>query len=72
MKNKGLESTLEDVKLIARASILLPYAIGRITLAIIGEEIKGAYYRTFKIPHAVYDDGEFLNYIRLDKQTKKL
>ncbi|MGY4884924.1 MAG: hypothetical protein ACP5NZ_05080 [Nanobdellota archaeon] len=67
MKNKKLEERIENIKLASRAVILLPYLVGRVALAILGEEIKGKYYKTFKIPHAIYDDGEFLNYIRLDK-----
>jgi len=70
MKNKNLEEKIENIKLTGRAIILLPYLIGRTALIIIGEEIKGKYYRTFKIPHAVYNDGEFDNYIRLDKDKK--
>ena len=67
MKNKKLEERIENIKLTGRAIILLPYLIGRAALAILGEEIKGKYYRTFKISHTVYNDGEFDNYIRLDK-----
>jgi hypothetical protein len=56
-----LENTLENVKLIARASVLFPYVIAHASLLIIGEEIKGAYYRTFKIPHVAFEHNDFVS-----------
>jgi hypothetical protein len=70
MKNKKLESTLENIRIIGRASVLFSYLIVRSAALIIGEEIKGAYYRAFKIPHIAYgkdEDDEFVSYIKLEK-----
>lgn len=69
MKNKKLENTLENIKLLGRASVLFPYTIGTILFSVAKEEVKGAYYRTFKIPHIAYsgeEGDEFTSYIRLE------
>ena len=65
---KKLENTLKNTKLIARASILLSYVIARSTLLILGEELKGLYYRTFKIPHIAHEYSDLTSYIRTDKE----
>jgi hypothetical protein len=67
MKNKKLENTLETAKIITRAAWFLPYITVRMTGAMIGEEIKGAYYRARKIPHTTFERDPFIHYIRLDK-----
>jgi hypothetical protein len=63
-----LENTLKDAKLIARASILFPCLIAYTALLILGEELKGSYYRTFKIPHIAHEHNDFVSYIRTDKE----
>jgi hypothetical protein len=71
MKKEKLEEKIENLKLLGRACIFIPYFTALYAKAIIGQEIRGLYYKTFKIPFAVYDDGEFMNYIRLDKEQIK-
>ena len=68
MKNKKLENTLETAKIIGRAAWFLPYIAARMGVAMIGEEIKGAYFRARKIPHTVYEKDDFVSYMKLDKK----
>jgi len=65
---KKLENTLKTTKLIVSASILLSYVVAKSTLSILGEELKGFYYRKFKIPHIVHEHSDLVSYIRTDKE----
>ncbi len=63
-----LENTLKNTKLIVEASVLLSYVVARSALSFLGEELKGVYYRTFKIPHIAHEHSDLISYIRTDKE----